>query len=493
MPTAPKQRDLARNSLLFRCFGVIVIGCLVVLVFTASKTCKPEPPSDRSPSEIIEPGWSGRLEELSVAWNLLEPPQNPPPRRLRIALFVKRWPKAGRAGGLERHASTLHSLLARRGHVSHVFTADPGGAAEASENPNTIFHFSKPSARGVLDPDAGWAQFLRENASSPFDVVHSESVALAPRLAANSPSVAATWHGIAYEAIHSEVAQDLARLPGEPRSVARATRLETQLFRLIEEVKFFDCYAHHVATSDYEGEVLRRIYMIPSERVHVILTGIDERVFRADAEKSLAFRRRHGVPDDAKLVVGLSGRLVKDKGHPIMVEALKEMMEEDSGSLNGVFFLVAGEGPWAARYRSLGASFLVLGSLNSSDLAAFYNALDVFVDPTLRAQGLDLSVLEAMNSGKPALVTSFAGLTESAIVGPEMGYVAAPKVSGIKETLSAVIRDGRSVLEEKGSAAMRRALKLFTATKMVAAYERLFLCIASKNAGDGGEDYCRYP
>ncbi|MQL92533.1 hypothetical protein Taro_025156 [Colocasia esculenta] len=476
----------------FCCF-LFAISCLALVPFLylAYKPCRAQDFLHGS-AEVDPSLWSGHLfDDLPFAWNHLRYSKHHPTRRLTIALFVKRWPRGDRAGGMERHALTLHQALARRGHVTHVFTPDPGGPPEPAP-PNMVYHFSPPNPSGSFNARLAYGQFLRANATTPFDVVHSESVGLPHPLARNLSNLAASWHGIAYEVVHSEIVQELVRPPGEQRPVGQQKSMEQRLFRVVEEVRFFDSYAHHVATSDHVGDILRRIYMIPPERVHVILNGVDEEVFKRDVERGLEFRRRHSVPEAAKLVVGLSGRLVKDKGHPLMVEALRQVFEEDAAALEGVYFLVAGDGPWAGRYRELGRNFLVLGPLDRPQLAGFYNALDVFANPTLRAQGLDQTVLEAMLTGKPVMVARFASMTESAVVGPEMGYVFSPKVERLKEVLYKVMGDGKAVLEEKGAAARQRALKLFTATKMAASYERLFLCISAKHKGED-EGHCRYP
>ena len=52
-----------------------------------------------------------------------------------------------------------------------------------------------------------------------------------------------------------------------------------------------------------------------------------------------------------------------------------------------MFLLVAGSGPWGQRYAELGSNVKVLGALETSQLSKFYNALDVFVNPTSRPQG----------------------------------------------------------------------------------------------------------
>jgi glycosyltransferase involved in cell wall biosynthesis len=181
-------------------------------------------------------------------------------------------------------------------------------------------------------------------------------------------------------------------------------------------------YAHHVATSDHAGDVLKRIYMIPEERVHIILNGVDEEIFKPDVTKGNEFKQKFGIPASKLLVLGTAGRLVKDKGHPLMFEALREMFKENETFRETSAVLVAGDGPWAVRYRDLGVNVLVLGPLEQAQLARFYNAIDIFVNPTLRAQGLDHTLLEAMLSGKPVMATKLASITGSVLVGTEIGY-----------------------------------------------------------------------
>ncbi|KAB1221509.1 hypothetical protein CJ030_MR2G027148 [Morella rubra] len=141
--------------------------------------------------------------------------------------------------------------------------------------------------------------------------------------------------------------------------------------------------------------------------------------------------------------------------------------------------LVAGDGPWAARYRNLGENVRVLGPLDQTQLKMFYNAIDIFVNPTLRAQGLDITLLEASLSRKPLMTTRLASITGSVIVSSEIGYTFSPTVTSLKDALYRAWIDGREVWEKKGHAALQRGLKLFTANKMASAYKILFLCISN--------------
>jgi len=472
-------------SFQYFCYVVIILSIIsIILSLSWSHCCS----QCHSPYQVIAQKQNKPINLLSypLAWNHLVFSSEPPSKFLKIALFVRKWPHQSRAGGLERHALTLHLALAKRGHDLHVFTTSTDSSPTNYSNNNLHFHFSKPTPGGYLDQASVWEQFQAQNSSGkPFDVVHTESVGLRYTRSRYVSNLAVTWHGIAYETFHSDIIQELLRTPQEPQTKALSERAA----KVVEEVKFFPNYAHHVATSDHAGDILKRVYMIPEERVHIILNGVDQQVFRSDVSKGNEFKKRHGILDSKSLVIGLAGRLVKDKGHPLMFEALKQIIAENSTFQESSMVVVAGDGPWGGRYRDLGANILVLGPLEQVELACFYNAIDVFVNPTLRAQGLDHTLLEAMLSGKPVMATRLASIAGSVIVGNEMGYTFSPTVSDLKRAIYELWISGRDVLNKKGKVAMQRGLQLFTATKMVAAYERLFLCISGAMHED---HFCEY-
>ncbi|XP_057772392.1 uncharacterized protein LOC130991975 [Salvia miltiorrhiza] len=452
------------SSFLFVCWSYFSNGCHTDVQIVVE--------ADKRESNLLA---------FQAAWNSLQLPSGAPSRLLKLAVFVKKWPDKHHAGGLERHAMTLHRDLARRGHELHVFTS---ASTNVTSMKNLHFHLSKPTAAGYLDQATIWKQFQVENSTGrPFDVVHTESVGLMHFRARNLNNIAVSWHGIAYESIHSDIIQELLRAPQDNQSSILAERVT----KVIEEIRFFPRYAHHVATSDHVGDVLKRIYMLPEERVHIILNGVDEGIFKPEASNlKLAF----GIQESTSLILGIAGRLVKDKGHPLIFEALKQIFNESLKFKEDVVVLVAGDGPWGDRYKELGSNLRVLGPLDQAQLTKFYNVIDIFVNPTLRAQGLDHTLLEAMLVGKPLMATKLASITGSVVVSQEIGYMFSPTVDALKKALYDVWKDGRVTLQKKGQFARERALKLFTATKMTAAYERLFLCIAENTKVRNG--YCTY-
>ncbi|KAJ0971761.1 hypothetical protein J5N97_019720 [Dioscorea zingiberensis] len=469
--------------------SLLFIFLLLFILFHSPPSSLTSSCSSSSPSTTTNPKpWSGGdLRDVTFSWNTLKlTGEKPPPVLLKIAVFSRKWPVSTAPGGMERHAMTLHYALARRNHQVHVFTsAPPPGDPAPDDNlypPPSLHVHHLPSPPGQWKSDVAWELFDAESARGVFDVVHSESVALFHRQARNVPNLAVSWHGISLEALHSGIYQDLTRSPDEPISPAFNKSLAQSIYKVLDEIRFFHSYQHHVAISDSSGEMLRDVYQIPPGRVHVILNGVDEENFGPDQSLAGSFRAEIGLPSSAKMVFGVAGRLVKDKGYPLLYEAFSKLAARH----RDVYLVIAGTGPWAKRFEDLGGNVVVLGALPPTKLKAFYNSVDLFVNPTLRPQGLDLTLMEAMECGTAVAATRFPSIKGSIVVDDEYGYMFSPNVESLLGVLEKAVAEGAGRLSERGRACRNYAAGMFGARKMALAYERLFLCIKD-------EMYCRYP
>lgn len=485
--TKPKKPIISlQSSLSTTLFFVVLftIPALLLLHTPTTSTCTTTSTHTKS--------FSGDLRLAEFSWNRLHfDKSKPPPVSLKIAVFSRKWPLSTAPGGMERHAKTLHTALVQRGHQVHIFTSPPeedsGSTSNSIESPKTTtnvsplihYHEGQP---GKWRYNKAWEQYEEENQRQPFDVVHSESVALPHWLARDVPNLAVSWHGIALESVNSNIYQDLARSHNERMSPIFNNSIHQVIPKVLNEIRFFKNYAHHVAISDSCGEMLRDVYQIPTKRVHVIINGVDENEYKQDSVLGLEFKSKIGVPKNASLVLGVAGRLVKDKGHPLLHEAFSRLIQNHPN----VYLIVAGSGPWQNRYKDLGTQVITLGSMKPHELRGFYNAIDIFVNPTLRPQGLDLTLMEAMMSGKPVMASRFPSIKGTILVDSEYGFMFSPNVESLTETLELVAAEGSEKLAHRGRACREFAASMFTASKMALAYERLFLCI--KN-----ETFCRYP
>ncbi|CAI0455792.1 unnamed protein product [Linum tenue] len=430
--------------------------------------------------------FSGDLRDANFPWNKLCFGPTTTSDKLKLAVFSKTWPIGANPGGMERHAATLYRALADKGHEIHVFTVPSDRRPHPEIHDNNLHVYFAANDHGSVNCSLAFEIFHKINAAArPFDYVHTESVSLPHWRAKAVPNTAVTWHGIWYEIMHSKLFEELFENPrGELGAGATpaAAELAVAMPKLLDEIRFFRSYKQHICISNSAGEVLVKIYQLPQRNVHVILNGVDDSKFAYNPDAGEEFREKYGIPGNATLVMGVAGRLVRDKGHPILHEAMSSLISR----YPGICLVVAGSGPWGRRYAELGPNVKVLGALEPSQLSQFYNAIDVFVNPTMRPQGLDLTLIEAMHCGKPVVTPNYPSITGTVVVDDRFGYTFSPNVKSLVEALEVVIGDGVGVMRRKGMACRKYAGSMFTAGKMAAAYERFFLCMKNSR-------YCQYP
>lgn len=133
-------------------------------------------------------------------------------------------------------------------------------------------------------------------------------------------------------------------------------------------------------------------------------------------------RTEHGGP----LRVLSVGRLVPEKGAPVLVDAIARLRERGIP----VEARLVGGGPLEARLREeiaaagLEDSITLLGLVGQDDLPALYHWADVFALPSFQ-EGLPVVLMEALATELPVVTTRIAGIGELVADGT-MGHVVAP-------------------------------------------------------------------
>lgn len=144
-----------------------------------------------------------------------------------------------------------------------------------------------------------------------------------------------------------------------------------------------------------------------------------------------AFARKHfvfnGVPDredgdgatfvrPGAYVVGTLGRVTREKGIADLLDAARAFPDPD------VVFSVAGTGELAAEVAAAGPNVHVAGYVAAQP---FLQSIDVYVQAS-HAEGLSLSLLEAMRAGKPIVATDV-GATRDAVTDGESALLVPPR------------------------------------------------------------------
>jgi len=212
-----------------------------------------------------------------------------------------------------------------------------------------------------------------------------------------------------------------------------------------------------ISPSQWLADLVAKFY--PGEKIKVIPNGVDTAIFKPlDRE---AARRKLGFEANQKIVlfVANEGEANGPKG--------SEFLKAAESKLTGKNF----------KFISLGSSSQKSYIEDEAQLAAYYNAADLFALPSL-AENLPLTVLEAMACGAPAVVFDTGGLKE--IISHQVnGYLAKYKdkddfIAGIKWLLGSgpQIRTAARKTIEEG----------FTLRQMVKKYGDLYADLLSDSA-----------
>ncbi len=161
------------------------------------------------------------------------------------------------------------------------------------------------------------------------------------------------------------------------------------------------------------------------------------------------FRSRIGLAED-DVVLGLAGRVAREKGYEYLVEALPAILAQvpearvvHAGSWKGVIGEEAYQERINAMVEGLGDRWMSTGYLSDEDFLAFFAACDVLVFSSLNStESFGIVQIEALSQGTPIVASDLPGVRQP-VLKTGMGRIV-PLRDG--EVLAAAIVD---VLREK--------------------------------------------
>jgi glycosyltransferase involved in cell wall biosynthesis len=253
------------------------------------------------------------------------------------------------------------------------------------------------------------------------------------------------WVGFA---VFSLGAQRAARAAGARTVLERgSTHVVTQYALIAEEYRRWRCplppvdrrlvdrQVREYDEAEYISVPSRFVYQsfldhgVAADRLLVIPYGADCRFFSPGPPVSRPFRI---------VTVGLSLR----KGTPYLLEAAKKLgIGASSAGPDIELCLVGAAAPDVAHVlREAAVPFRHLGAISHRELAAVYRGASVFVLPSIE-EGMALSVLEAMASGLPVIVTPNTGAADIIEDGREGRLVPARDAAALADALVSLYED----------------------------------------------------
>jgi glycosyltransferase involved in cell wall biosynthesis len=249
---------------------------------------------------------------------------------------------------------------------------------------------------------------------------------------------------------------------------------------------FFKMPDYFIAVSRWVSDSIGRIG-VPEQKRTYIYDGIELERLDLDADR-LAFRRQHGIREDA-FVVGLVGLLIPWKGQRLFLDAVRTLAPE----MPKAVFAIVGGTPDEFRYfeaelRSLAESPELRGRVvftgHVSQMATVYNALDVVLSASTSPEPLGTVIIEAMTMARPIIAPNHGGAVEM-IENGATGLLFAP---GDAADLGRAIRSletDRNLGRRLGAAAREHALRTYAIREHVRQVEGVYRRVLAAHPAPG--------
>ncbi len=189
------------------------------------------------------------------------------------------------------------------------------------------------------------------------------------------------------------------------------------------------------------------------EKTRIIPGGINLDKF-PEEKKITIIDKKYDLND--KKIVLFTGKLTSEKGIEYLVKAAKD--------IKGDVFII-GDGPELNKSKELASKLKIenihflgyMGKEQEKELEEFYYRADVFVAPSVVAEALGLTILEAMAAATPVVATRKGGISLAVKNGINGFLVRAKSSKQIAESVNKILLD--DVLRKKMSQNSREIVK----------------------------------
>ncbi|MBW2061869.1 MAG: glycosyltransferase family 4 protein [Deltaproteobacteria bacterium] len=279
-----------------------------------------------------------------------------------------------------------------------------------------------------------------------------------------------------HSSIDSWTASLAARLVGVP--VIRSRHISADISDSFFSKLLYMRLADRVITC---GQVIKdimvRVNGFNPEKIVSIPTGVDEKRFRPGLDPTPVRREFNLSQDD--YVLGIVAIIRSWKGHEFLFEAVKLLGDE----IPRLKVLVAGDGPARSYVEERARSFSVMDKVifagYREDTPQILSAMNRFVLPSTKNEGVPQAILQAMLAGIPVIASSAGGLTEVVEHG-RTGLLAPPRdPAALKEAILASFRSPEKA-KAMSITAREKALQNATLEKMIDKTEEVYLSVLGR-------------
>lgn len=329
---------------------------------------------------------------------------------------------------------------------------------------------------GVLASGGDCSEDLKKKDFSVFQFPIRTKSELHPKLYWNLPAIKELVEKEQVDLIHAHtrVTQALAFLVSKMTKVPFVTTAHG-FYKPRLSRKLFGCWGERViAISPMVAEELKKTHKVREDKIRLIQNAIDVEEFqkRYSEKDPETLRRELGIPEHA-LVIGSVSRLVEDKGHAYLVEAVQKLKK----NIPHIFLIILGDGrqkenlEQLIRRLDLRASVKIIPAMK--DVTGVLSVTDIFVHPATHREGFGFSIAEAMAVKKPMIATNIWAI--NAIIQDGVnGFLVEPKsADALVKAIKWIVANPEQAqgIAENGQ---KMVLKLCSLDRMVNEIEKVY-------------------
>jgi glycosyltransferase involved in cell wall biosynthesis len=391
---------------------------------------------------------------------------------MKICIFsiVTYW--HGVKGGMEIHGKILCEGLVKRGHeVTVISTRHPDGKEYEEVNGIKIYYLTKT---GFSTYWKKWGKeslkkFDQLNMAKFFDIVFSQSFS-GYYFAINKRKYRIPFvsflHGAGPYMTIAKIKLALHRQHISIAEVLRTTMSYIAHYSILHLPTVLGsdliiCASNHVRDS------VRKWYPVRRKKIYTIMNGIDTFEFSPNGQERNRLRKRLGIREGEFLLM-TSGSISKEKGHHLAVEALNKLLKKNVN----LKLMIVGDGEYLASLSGLIDKFglkdrvILTGFVPNESISNYYNAADIYLIPTLRAEGLPFALIEAMSIGLPIIASRMGGIPDVVENGKEGLLVNPDDTNDMVSKILTLLRN-KNLRKELGARARSKVLNELNSENMI--------------------------
>ena len=228
-----------------------------------------------------------------------------------------------------------------------------------------------------------------------------------------------------------------------------------------------------IAISPLVAQELKNAHGVQEQKIITIQNAIDveELESRLAKEDRLEVRKEYGIPPSA-VVVSCISRLVEDKGHAYLIEAVLKLVKD----FPQIHLVIVGDGREKEALEKkagveAGKRIHFIASLKN--IAGILKITDIFAHPATYREGFGLSVAEAMVANIPVIVTDIPAIN-AIIQNGKTGLVVSPKNSEMLAQAIAFLLQDPQAAKQIAESGRQMARELCSLERLVNEIEEVY-------------------